>query len=75
MNEFLTFAEIETQFPGEWVLVENPQTNDALEVQSGRVLAHSKDRDEVYDKLIALRPSRFAILNTGTIPEGAVIIL
>jgi len=75
MNDVLTIAEIETTFPGEWVLVEDPQTNDALEVQRGRVLAHSKERDEVYNQLVALRPSRFAILNTGTVPEDAVIIL
>ena len=42
----LTMAEIESQFPSEWVLVEDPQTNESLEVQSGRVLYHSRDRDE-----------------------------
>jgi hypothetical protein len=42
MNEVLTLAEIESQFPSEWILVEDPQTNEALEVQSGRVLHHAK---------------------------------
>ena len=28
-------------FVAEWVLVEDPQTNDALEVQSGKVRYHS----------------------------------
>ncbi len=75
MNEVLTLAEIEAQFPDEWVLVENPQTNDALEVQSGRVLGHSKDRDELHQQAMALRTRRFAVLYTGTYPEDAVIIL
>src|SRR5947209_3222225 len=35
--DILTAAQIEAQFKSEWVLVEDPQTNDALEVQSGRV--------------------------------------
>ncbi len=74
MADVLTLKEIETQFPDEWVLVENPQTNDALEVQSGRVLAHSKNRDEVYRQILT-GPSRFAILYTGEMPEDAAIIL
>jgi hypothetical protein len=75
MSDALPFAQIEMQFPNEWVLIEDPQTNDALEVQSGRVLAHSKDRDELHQQVMTLRPSRFAVLFTGTYPEDAVIIL
>ncbi len=75
MNEVLTIAEIESRFPSEWILVEDPQTNEALEVQSGRVLCHSKDRDEVYRKAVELRPKRFAMLYTGTIPEGTAVVL
>ncbi len=75
MNEVLTLAEIESQFPSEWILVEDPQTNEALEVQSGRVLCHSKDRDEVYRKAVELRPKKFAMLYTGTIPEGTAVVL
>lgn len=75
MNETLTITQIETQFEGEWILVEDPQTNEALEVQSGRVCWHSKDRDEVYRKAVELRPQRFAMLYTGKIPEDTAIVL
>ncbi len=75
MNEILTLAEIEAQFASEWVLVEDPKTNRALEVQRGKVVHHSKDRDEVYRKAVALKPGRFAILYTGTMPEDTVVIL
>ena len=75
MDEVLTISEIERQFLSEWVLVEDPQTNDALEVQSGRVRWHSKDRDEVYRKAVELRPRRFAMLYTGRMPENTAIIL
>ena len=75
MSDILTLAEIEAQFESEWVLVEDPQTNEALEVQSGNVLWHSKDRDEVYRKAIELRPKRCAVLYTGTIPKDTVIVL
>ena len=75
MDNVLTLAQIETQFASEWVLVEDPQTDAALEVQSGKVRWHSKDRDEVYRKAVALRPKRFAILYTGKMPQGTAIVL
>ena len=76
MNNALTVAEIHLQFPSEWVLVEDPNTNESLEVQSGNVLYHDKDRDEVYRKAMELRPKRFAVLYTGAIPaEGTAIVI
>jgi hypothetical protein len=75
MDNVLTIAEIESQFESEWVLVSDPQTNESLEVQSGKVLCHSKDRDEVYRKAVEVRPKRFAMLYTGTIPQDTEIVL
>lgn len=75
MPEILTIAEIESRFVSEWVLVEDPTTHDALEVQRGKVLAHSKDRDEVYREAVRFRPKRFAMLYTGRLPEDTAIVL
>ena len=75
MNEILTIAEIEAKFISEWVLVEDPQTNEALEVLRGKVRYHSKDRDEIYRKAVKLRPKRFAMIYTGTLPEDTAIVL
>jgi len=75
MDKVLTIAEIESQFESEWVLVSDPQTNELLEVQSGKVLCHSKDRDEVYRKAVEMRPKRFAMLYTGMIPQDTEIVL
>lgn len=75
MDDVLTIAEIEAQFKSEWVLIEDPQTNELLEVQSGKVRCHSKDRDEVYREAVKLRPRRFAMLYTGTIPKDTAIVL
>jgi hypothetical protein len=75
MDEMLTVAQIEAQFQSEWVLIEEPRTNEALEVQSGKVRWHSKDREEVYRKVVERHPRRFAILYTGTMPEDTAIVL
>jgi len=71
----LNISEIEAQFQSEWVLLENPKTNEALEVQGGKILFHSKDRDEVYQKMVTMHPTRFAVFYTGTIPKNAAIVL
>jgi hypothetical protein len=75
MDRVLTLKQIEDRFESEWVLVEDPETNDALEVQSGKVRWHSRDRDEVYRKAVELRPKRFAMLYTGKIPKDTAIVL
>jgi hypothetical protein len=75
MNDVLTIAEIEARFPSEWVLVGDPKTNEALEVLSGKVLCHSKDREEVYQKGIELKPKRSAVLYTGPVPEDGELVL
>lgn len=75
MNDVMTISEIEAHFSFEWVLVEEPETNQALEVQRGKVRWHSTDREEVYRKAVELRPRRFAILYTGRMPEDTAIVL
>lgn len=75
MDEILTIGEMESRFAGEWLLVEDPQTDDDLEVLGGTVRFHSKDRDEVYRKAAQLRPSKFAVLYTGTLTKDAAIVL
>ena len=75
LSDLLTVSEIESKFDSEWVLVGEPETDDSLHVQSGRVIYDSKDRDEVYRKAVELRPKRFAMLYTGTLPKDTAIIL
>ena len=75
MERVLTISEIEAQFPSEWVLVADPATNEVMEVEQGKVLYHSKDRDEVYRQAVELRPKSFAMLYTGKIPKDVAIVL
>ncbi|MDI6777510.1 MAG: hypothetical protein QMD03_09825 [Syntrophales bacterium] len=73
--DFLTISEIQTQFASEWVLIEDPETTESLEVKSGKVLWHSKDRDEIYRKARELSPEHSAILYTGRVPKEMVVVL
>ena len=75
MGETISFAEIQKRFDSEWILLEDPETDKGLKVKSGKVLWHSKDRDEVYRKARELRPKHSAVLYTGKLPQDMVIVL
>jgi hypothetical protein len=74
-SEILTISEIHDRFQSEWVLLADPKTTAALEVVSGTVLWHSKDRDEVYRKALEFRPKHSAVLYTGKIEEDSVVAI
>ena len=75
MDEPLTIAQIEAKFDSEWVLIEDPQTGEELDVRGGTVRWHGKDREEVYRRAIEIRPRRFAIVYTGKMPRDTAIVL
>ena len=70
--EFFTRLKSEGKAP-----TSTPQmlTDEALNVLGGKVLCHSKDRDEVYRRAVSLRPKRSAVVYTGEIPEGTAVVL
>ena len=75
MNERLTIEEIRERFAPDWVLIGEPETNDLLELQSGRVLFHGPNRDEVTLKAMEYPPGRYALRFLGKFPEDMVFVL
>ncbi len=75
MSKIAILAEIKNRFKSEWVLLEDPETDETLNVIKGKVLWHSKDRDEVYRKARKLCPKHTAILYTGIQPEEIAVVL
>ncbi len=75
MDEVLTREEIEQRFSSEWVLVAEPEVDEHLRVVRGRVVVHSKDREEVDRKAIELRLPSAAYLYTGEMPANTTIVL
>jgi hypothetical protein len=45
---YLTIAEIEAQYPNEWVLIANPKKDRSNRVVGGFVILHAPTRDEYY---------------------------
>jgi hypothetical protein len=75
MSEAISFAEIQNRFDSEWILLEDPAIEEGLKVKSGKVLWHSKDRDEIYRKAREFKPKHSAVLYTGKLPQDTVIVL
>ena len=71
----MTYEQIKARFDAEWVLVGEPETDEALNIRSGTVLHHSKDREEVYRRALELRPSRAAVMYAGTIPDDTAVVV
>jgi hypothetical protein len=75
MDEMMTFAETQKRFDSEWILVNDPEVDEHFQVVRGKVVAHSKDRDEVYRKIVERRLNSSATLYTGTTRENTAIVL
>jgi hypothetical protein len=75
MNEVLTIEEIEARYDGEWVLLEDPQTDDQQNVRGGRLLWHGHDLEEVEQKDLELQPRNAAVLYIGKAPANLAFVL
>jgi len=68
--------KIKQKFKDEWVLLSNFETNEFNEPISGVVIAHSKKRSEIYDRLSELkRRKRLCVLFTGKVPPENVAVM
>ncbi len=76
MDEILTYDEMKKRFDGEFVVVEDPVTDDQHNVLRGKVIAHSKNQNEVRRTKLERRPKRSANLYFGVVPApGTAIVL
>jgi len=75
MDDILTLQEIEARYAPEWVPIGDPQTDESLRLQAGKVLFHGSDRDEVCRKVMDIPPGRYALRFLGEHPEDVVLVL
>ncbi len=75
MDELLTIEEIQARFAPDWVLIGEPDVDEGQHLRAGKVLFHSPDREEVYQKAIDLRLGHFAFRFLGELPEDMEFVL
>ena len=73
MEELMTFADMQQRFDSEWILVSDPEVDEHFHVVRGTVVCHSKDRDEVYRRIVELRLNSSATLYTGKMPDNTAM--
>lgn len=75
ISEILTFEEMQRRYVGEWVLIAELESDENMQVVRGQALAHSPNRDEVYDTLSRFSGRSLAIEYMGTPPEGWAVMV
>lgn len=71
----MNWSTIKKSFKNEWVLIEVKKVDINFNLIEGKVLAHSKDKDEIYKRLLEIKPAKFMLEYTGKIPENLAIVL
>ena len=71
----MRWKDIKNKFKNQWVLIEVENVDESFNVLEGKVLAHSKDKDEIYQKLLKIKPKEFSIEFTGEVPEDLAVVM
>jgi hypothetical protein len=71
----MKWIDIKKNFENQWVLIEVKNVDESFNVLEGEVLAHSKDKDEIYKELLKIRPKEFSIEFTGEVPEDLAMAI
>jgi hypothetical protein len=62
-------VKIKRRYPKEWLLLTNVVADALTHPVKGKLVMHSKNRDEIYDRLPRLRAKSVCIEYTGEIPK------
>ena len=66
-------AKIKRRYPKEWLLLTHVVTDELTRPVQGKLVAHSKNRDEIYDRLSKMR-GKLGVLYTGEIPRKLAVL-
>jgi hypothetical protein len=70
MEKTLTWNEMKTIFPDEWLLITDFTLDQSGHLMCGVVTRHSIDKDEVYRLPALNKPSAFKYTGESTFPGG-----
>jgi hypothetical protein len=68
-----TISALKKRYPKEWLLLTHVTADELTRPVKGKLVAHSKNRDDIYGRLSKARGG-FAIEYTGEIPKDLVVI-
>ncbi len=71
----MRWKEIVKEFKDEWVLVDAKEVDKDFNLIEGEVITHSKDKGEIYKRLLKLKNKSLYIEYTGKIPDDLAVVL
>ena len=75
MDNYLTLEEIEARYAPDWVLIDEPKTDEIQQLLGGRVVERSTSRSELYRRAKELGLHHVAVLKLGPVRTDLVYML
>ena len=75
MSPIMTFEEIQRNYDGKWVLIAYTETDENLQVIKGEIIAHSLNKEEIYQAFESAQDRPLAIEYMDQVPEDIAFIL
>lgn len=73
MSKLLDMKKVKKKYPKEWLLIAGYETDESGSFLSGKIIAHSKKRDDIYKKQLKIK-GPLAIEYTGSIPKDLAVM-
>ena len=67
-------AKLKRRYPKEWLLLTNVVADELTRPVKGKLVAHSKNRDDIYDRLARIRAKSVSIEYTGKVPKDLIVV-
>ncbi len=70
----MDIEEIKRQYRDEWVLMEVTKSDDKGNPLEGKVVSHSRNRDDTYNSMKKIMIKNLAHFYTGEIPKKGYVV-
>ncbi|OGX44183.1 MAG: hypothetical protein A3I71_03155 [Omnitrophica WOR_2 bacterium RIFCSPLOWO2_02_FULL_63_16] len=67
-------SKLKQRYPKEWLLLTDVVADELTRPIKGKLVAHSKNRDDIYDRLARTRAKSVSVEYTGNVPKDLVVV-
>ena len=67
-------SKLKHRYPKEWLLLIDVTADELTRPVKGKLVIHSKNRDDIYDRLSRVRAKSTCVTYAGKIPKDLVVV-
>ena len=67
-------STLKRRYPKEWLLLTHVTADELTRPIKGKLVAHSKNRDDIYDRLAHIRAKSVSVEYTGKVPKDLIVV-